>query len=86
MALFVTEGDQLGERLKQQLTDMLEFAEEELQCDRVLLGVSRRRQDKDALLKTLLFLGFAGYNPGRRSGRASRQATSLTWFIRLRTE
>uniref|UniRef100_A0A1I8GT44 Ornithine decarboxylase antizyme n=2 Tax=Macrostomum lignano TaxID=282301 RepID=A0A1I8GT44_9PLAT len=80
MALFVTEGDQLGERLKQQLTDMLEFAEEELQCDRVLLGVSRRRQDKDALLKTLLFLGFAGYNP-RPEERQGIEAGDFAYMV-----
>lgn len=63
MVLHLRDGEELGERMKQDLVEMLEFAEEELRCARVLLGVSRRRQDKDTLLKTLLFLGFASYNP-----------------------
>lgn len=63
MLLHLGDSDALGERLKQDLMEMLEYAEEELQCPRVLLGISKRRQDKDTLLKTLLFLGFASYNP-----------------------
>uniref|UniRef100_A0A1I8HZZ7 Ornithine decarboxylase antizyme n=2 Tax=Macrostomum lignano TaxID=282301 RepID=A0A1I8HZZ7_9PLAT len=68
MVLHLGETELIGESLKRELTDMLEFAEEELECRRVLLGISRRRQDKDTLMRTLPFLGFACYEP--RSGCA----------------
>jgi hypothetical protein len=46
---------------------LLEYAEEELECERVYMVFSVRHPNRDAIVKTFMFLGFVpvtSTNPG----------------------
>lgn len=51
------------EASKQSFLSLLEFAEEKLDCDGVVLCIRKDRPDRANLVKTFLFLGFSPLNP-----------------------
>lgn len=51
------------EASKQSFLSLLEFAEEKLECDGVVLCIRKDRPDRQNLTKTFLFLGFSPLNP-----------------------
>lgn len=51
------------EASKQSFLSLLEFAEEKLDCDGVVLCIRKDRADRANLVKTFMFLGFAPLNP-----------------------
>lgn len=51
------------EASKQSFLSLLEFAEEKLDCDGVVLCIRKDRPDRQNLVKTFLFLGFSPLNP-----------------------
>lgn len=51
------------EASKQSFLSLLEFAEEKLECDGVVLCIRKDRPDRQNLIKTFLFLGFSPLNP-----------------------
>lgn len=51
------------EASKQSFLSLLEFAEEKLECDGVVLCIRKDRQDRANLVKTFLFLGFSPLSP-----------------------
>lgn len=51
------------EASKQSFLSLLEFAEEKLDCDGVVLCIRKDRPDRANLVKTFLFLGFQPLNP-----------------------
>lgn len=51
------------EASKQSFLSLLEFAEEKLDCDGVVLCIRKDRTDRANLVKTFLFLGFSPLNP-----------------------
>jgi ornithine decarboxylase antizyme 1 len=51
------------EASKQSFLSLLEFAEEKLDCDGVVLCIRKDRSDRANLVKTFLFLGFSPLNP-----------------------
>lgn len=51
------------EASKQSFLSLLEFAEEKLDCDGVVLCIRKDRPDRSNLVKTFLFLGFSPLNP-----------------------
>jgi len=51
------------EASKQSFLSLLEFAEEKLDCDGVVLCIRKDRPDRANLVKTFLFLGFSPLHP-----------------------
>lgn len=51
------------EASKQSFLSLLEFAEEKLDCDGVVLCIRKDRSDRANLVKTFLFLGFQPLSP-----------------------
>lgn len=51
------------EASKQSFLSLLEFAEEKLDCDGVVLCIRKDRPDRQNLTRTFLFLGFSPLNP-----------------------
>jgi ornithine decarboxylase antizyme 1 len=51
------------EASKQSFLSLLEFAEEKLDCDGVVLCIRKDRADRANLMKTFMFLGFTPLNP-----------------------
>lgn len=51
------------EASKQSFLSLLEFAEEKLDCDGVVLCIRKDRPDRANLVKTFLFLGFTALHP-----------------------
>jgi len=51
------------EASKQSFLSLLEFAEEKLDCDGVVLCIRKDRPDRANLMKTFMFLGFSPLNP-----------------------
>jgi len=51
------------EASKQSFLSLLEFAEEKLECDAVVLCLRKDRPDRQNLVRTFLFLGFQPLNP-----------------------
>lgn len=51
------------EASKQSFLSLLEFAEEKLDCDGVVLCIRKDRPDRQNLTRTFLFLGFSTLNP-----------------------
>lgn len=51
------------EASKQSFLSLLEFAEEKLDCDGVVLCIRKDRPDRANLVKTFMFLGFSPLNP-----------------------
>jgi ornithine decarboxylase antizyme 1 len=51
------------EASKQSFLSLLEFAEEKLECDGVVLCIRKDRPDRQNLIKTFLFLGFSPLTP-----------------------
>jgi ornithine decarboxylase antizyme 1 len=51
------------EASKQSFLSLLEFAEEKLDCDGVVLCIRKDRADRANLVKTFMFLGFTPLNP-----------------------
>lgn len=48
---------------KQSFLSLLEFAEEKLDCDGVVLCIRKDRPDRSQLVKTFMFLGFQPLQP-----------------------
>lgn len=62
--LYVALPEQIThEASKQSFLSLLEFAEEKLDCDGVVLCIRKDRPDRANLVKTFLFLGFQPLNP-----------------------
>jgi hypothetical protein len=54
----------LPQASKEGFVSLLEFAEEELGCTHVIVCLQRSSQDRAALMKTFMFLGFSVLPPG----------------------
>lgn len=53
----------LPEASKHSFMSVLEFAEERLECDQLVLHMLKSRDDRQNLLRTFLFLGFQPLSP-----------------------
>lgn len=62
--LYVSIPEKLShEASKQSFISLLEFAEEKLECTAVILCMRKDRNDRAAIVRTFLFLGFKVLNP-----------------------
>lgn len=53
----------LPEGSKEAITELLEFAEEQLQASEVIVSLNKERQDRLTVIRTLMYLGFESLGP-----------------------
>jgi len=53
----------LPEGSKEAITELLEFAEEELNATEVIVSIDKERADRVTIIRTLMYLGFESLAP-----------------------
>ncbi|OQR68492.1 ornithine decarboxylase antizyme 1-like [Tropilaelaps mercedesae] len=56
----------LPEGTKQAITELLEFAEEQLHVSAVIVSLNKQRSDRATVIRTLMYLGFESLAPGNQ--------------------
>lgn len=56
----------LPEGTKQAITELLEFAEEQLHASAVIVSLNKQRTDRATIIRTLMYLGFESLAPGNQ--------------------
>lgn len=56
----------LPEGTKQAITELLEFAEEQLHATAVIVSLNKERPDRAIIIRTLMYLGFESLGPGNQ--------------------
>ncbi|XP_022651321.1 ornithine decarboxylase antizyme 2-like [Varroa jacobsoni] len=67
----------LPEGTKQAITELLEFAEEQLHAKTVVVSLKKERSDRTTIIRTLMYLGFESLAPGNTLVPAEMQDPQL---------
>jgi len=71
----------LPEGTKQAITELLEFAEEQLHVSAVVVSLNKERSDRATIIRTLMYLGFESLAPGNQVVPAEMQDPQLYFMV-----
>lgn len=66
---------------KEAFVTLLEFAEEDLKCNNVIVCFSKSRSDRAMLIRTFMFFGFVCLAPAHELIPTNASETRSTWHI-----
>lgn len=74
-------NDILPEGSKESFVSLLEYAEENLKCNKVIVCFKKARPDRETLIRTFMFLGFVLVAPGTHQLAVSGDLMYLAYSI-----
>lgn len=81
--LYVELPEKLDKESKEKFVCLLEFAEETLHCQHVIVFFNKSRSDRASLVKTFMFLGFHLLSPDNTLMKADEKEEDQLYLVYL---